>query len=76
MPTMIVGLACLGIGMYAGKQRASGLDWCTVCLNLCKDTINTAKKVWNWATTPFRKGDPNIVDAEVIETSSKDGDES
>ena len=55
MLTAMVSVACLAIGLYAGKRRAKGSGWKEIACELAKGARDVAEIAWRKATWPFRR---------------------
>lgn len=60
----IVGLC---VGLYAGKRRAQGAGWGTIGSDMGRSFVGFIVGVFRWVSAPFRKGDPDVIEAEVVE---------
>lgn len=55
MITFIVAMACLAIGLYAGKRRANGSSWHDIAYELSKGACDLAVNAWNAVSSPFKR---------------------
>lgn len=46
---IVVGLACMAFGLYAGKRRADGTSWYMIASEL-------TSSAWRLVSNPFKKG--------------------
>lgn len=56
---IIVALACLTLGLYAGKRRARGEDWWRILCDLIYDLFGAIRAVVVRLMDPFR-ADPVV----------------
>lgn len=67
---IVFALICLAgftLGLYAGKRRANGKGWGEIAGEMCQSAWSMVACAWRKIHAQFKKDDPNVVDAEVIE---------
>lgn len=52
---IIVGVACMAIGLYAGKGRAKGLSWFQISCELARGAWDLVASAFEMVARPFRK---------------------
>lgn len=70
--SIIVGATGLTFGLYAGKRRANGKTWREIACELWCGMVSILAVIWRKITFQFKKDDPNIVEAEIVDSSSAD----
>lgn len=56
MLTIIIGVLCLALGLYAGKRRAAGAGWSKIVCDLAMASWRFVSRVYEVVSRPFRKG--------------------
>lgn len=51
---LVIAVIGLTLGLYAGKRRAKGEDWCQILCDLGYDCWDATHAVWACVTNPFR----------------------
>lgn len=55
MLLIVVAVACLAFGLYAGKRRANGVGWNAIACELAKGARDIVAQAWDVVSGPFRK---------------------
>lgn len=63
----LIGTAGLTLGLYAGKRRANGKGWGEIAGEMCQSAWSIVACAWRKIHAQFKKDDPNVVDAEVVD---------
>lgn len=63
---IVVLIAGLAVGLYAGKKRAKGKTWFEVVVDFSKDAWRNAVSVCKKLAYPFRREKPDCSDRPAI----------